>query len=65
MYKEVFASGETARKLGMSREHLLYLIDKKLVPGPSYQVPGRRLFTPADIERIAAALRKHPEWGGD
>jgi len=64
MSKEVFASGETAQQLGMSREHLLYLIDKKLVPGPSFRVPGRRLFTPADIERISEVLCKHPDLKG-
>jgi hypothetical protein len=44
----------------MSRQHLQYLIDKGKLPGPSLQVPGRRLFTEEDVQRILDALQSNP-----
>jgi hypothetical protein len=44
----------------MSRQHLQYLIDAGKLPGPSLQVPGRRLFTQEDVQRILDALRSNP-----
>jgi hypothetical protein len=56
MPKKVFTSGQAALKVGLARWRLLYLIEKGEVPGPSLQVPGRRLFTAEDIRSIARAL---------
>jgi hypothetical protein len=53
-------SGQVAARLGVPRWRLLYLIEKGVVPGPSVQVPGRRLFTPADVERIAQVFEERP-----
>jgi hypothetical protein len=43
---------------------LLYLIERGELPGPSHTVPGRRLFTPEDEQRIHAALEAKPELRG-
>jgi hypothetical protein len=48
--------GPVAARLGQPRWWLAYLIDRGDVPGPSLQVPGRRLFTDEDVEKIRAAL---------
>jgi hypothetical protein len=45
----------------MARQRLLYRIERGDLPGPSYEVPGRRLFTEEDVQRIAAILEKRPE----
>jgi len=61
----LFASGQAALQVGLPRWRLLYLVEKGLVPGPSLQVPGRRLFTADDIEKITAILKEQPELMGD
>ena len=48
--------GEVATILGLPRWRLAYLVERNTVPGPSVQVPGRRLFTSDDVERIRDCL---------
>jgi hypothetical protein len=60
MAKRWLTSGQVALRVGLPRWRLLYLIESGAVPGPSVQVPGRRLFAPADVERIAQALEQRP-----
>jgi len=50
--------GAVAAELGVPRWRLAYLIERGDVPGPSLHVPGRRLFTEADVEKIRLALVK-------
>lgn len=45
-------TGEVAKKLGMPRWRLAYLIDRGDVGGPAVVVPGRRLFSEQDVDRI-------------
>jgi DNA-binding transcriptional MerR regulator len=56
--------GPVAARLGIARWQLAYRIDRGDVPGPSLQVPGRRLFSEDDVEQIRQALaeraRAHP-----
>jgi DNA-binding transcriptional MerR regulator len=52
--------GHVASLLGVPRWRLAYLIERGEVPGPSLQVPGRRLFTEDDIARIRSALARRP-----
>jgi DNA-binding transcriptional MerR regulator len=57
MPDHVYSSiGAVAARLGIPRWRLAYLIERGDVPGPSFQVPGRRLFSEEDIERIIQAL---------
>lgn len=56
----LLTSGEVAARVGLTRSRLLYLIERRLVPGPTYLVPGRRLFTPADVALIDQALSSRP-----
>jgi DNA-binding transcriptional MerR regulator len=48
--------GAVADQLAIPRWKLAYLIDRGDVPGPSQQVPGRRLFSEADVELIREAI---------
>ncbi len=60
MQKKWLTSGQVAARVGLPRWRLLYLIERGAVPGPSLQVPGRRLYTAADVDRIAEALEQQP-----
>jgi hypothetical protein len=51
-----FTTGSVATQLGVPRWKLSYLIERGAVPGPSLNVPGRRLFSGDDVERIRRAL---------
>jgi hypothetical protein len=48
--------GHVANLLAIPRWRLAYLIDRGDVPAPSLQVPGRRLFSDEDVERIRRAI---------
>lgn len=63
-------SGAVATEVGLPRWKLLYFIEKGDLPRPSYQVPGRRLFTDADVSAIRQALDakpalREPVWNRD
>jgi DNA-binding transcriptional MerR regulator len=50
--------GPVAAELGIPRWRLAYLIERGDLPAPSAQVPGRRLFTDEDVERLRDALSR-------
>jgi hypothetical protein len=56
--------GRVAQLGKTSRQRLSYLIEKGKVPGPSLQVPGRRLFTERDVQEILKRLEEEPELRG-
>jgi hypothetical protein len=58
MVTELFSSGFVANELQIPRWWLLYRIERGDVPGPSVNVPGRRLFTRQDIAEIGAAIER-------
>ena len=53
--------GAVAQLVGIPRWRLAYLIERGDLPGPSLQVPGRRLFSEEDIDRIRGALKSQLE----
>lgn len=48
--------GPVAAHLGIPRWQLAYLIERGEVPPPSLHVPGRRLSSAEDVERIRQVL---------
>lgn len=57
MSKQDFKTiGAVAAELGIDRWRLAYLIERGAVPEASVKIPGRRLFTPSDIEAIEDAI---------
>jgi len=56
MEKSYITIGELAARLGIARWKLAYWIERDMVPRPSVQVPGRRLFSEADVEAIRARV---------
>jgi len=62
--KGLYTSGAVADRVSMSRARFLYLVERGNLPAPTFQVPGRRLFTEADVLRIEAALAANPDLRG-
>ncbi len=52
--------GAVANVLPVPRWWLAYLVERGEVPGPSLQVPGRRLFTGEDVRKVREALARRP-----
>jgi DNA-binding transcriptional MerR regulator len=48
--------GEVAKQVEIPRWRLAYLIERGDLPGPSLQVPGRRLFSEKDVDCIRKTL---------
>lgn len=58
MDETFFTSGEAAETVGIPRSRFLYLVERGDLPAPSHAVPGCRLFTAEDLERIKVALAR-------
>lgn len=58
MNEELFSTGQVAARINLPRWQLQYLIERGAVPGPSVQVPGRRLFSIDDVRKIAEAMER-------
>ena len=48
--------GEVAKRCGLPRWKLAYLIERGDLPEASLHVPGRRLFTESDVQKVLKAL---------
>lgn len=59
----LLGSGGVAERLGIPRWLLLYRIERGELPGPSLTAAGRRLFTEADVQKLAVVLQTRPELG--
>lgn len=59
--ERVFTSGDVARHAGVPRWKLMYLIERGELPAPNSVVPGRRLFTAAEVETICELVKKRSE----
>ncbi len=62
--EHLFTSGAVSERVRLTRARLLYLIERGVLPGPSFTVPGRRLFTPGDLARIEGVLAARPDLVG-
>jgi DNA-binding transcriptional MerR regulator len=52
---------DVARTLGCQPHRIVYLLSSGQVPEPALRLGNRRIFTRADIDRIAAKLGSHAE----
>jgi len=53
---------DVARLLGIKAYRLQYVFVHGVVPEPSLRISGRRIFTPADVRRLAEHFKiKLPE----
>ena len=60
MTSKMQTSGAVAAQVGLPRWKLVYLIERGALPHPTFHVPGRRLFTDADVRAIKQALDARP-----
>ncbi len=58
---KMHTSGAVATEVHLPRWKLVYLIERGVLPQPTFNVPGRRLFTEADITAIRKALDAKPQ----
>jgi len=56
MERSYITIGELAARVGVSRWKLAYWIERGVLPRPSVEVPGRRLFSEEDVEVIKARV---------
>lgn len=63
--ESLLTSGAVADRVQLLRWRLLYLIERGVLPGPSFSVPGRRLFTEDDVRRIESVLAERPGLRGE
>lgn len=55
-----YTLGELAAGLNIPRWKLAYLIERGELPEASRKVPGRRLFSAEDVEKIRQILKDKP-----
>ena len=58
MSANMMGSGKVAELVGVPRHRLIWLLDTGRVPEPALKLPGRRLFSSQDVERIREAMDK-------
>lgn len=58
MASDFYGIGQVAERVGLTRSKLIYLVERGELPGASYEIPGRRLFSEDDIQRIAKSLNE-------
>ena len=51
--------GTLAELLGIDRWRVAYLIERCILPEASVTVPGRRLFSEKDVERVKQAYSEY------
>lgn len=53
----VYSTGTAARKLGVKRYQLEYLLETDQVPEPALRVAGKRVWTLDEVERVGRFLQ--------
>ena len=54
MTEELCSIRDVGRRLGIAPHQIAYAHAQERLPEPQYRVAGKRIYTPADIERVAA-----------
>ena len=60
--KEHFLLGEVAKVLAHKPHQIVHLLTTAKIPEPQVRIANKRLFTRADIERLAKYFRVTPIW---
>lgn len=61
---EFLTIGQVAREIGVPRWRLAYWLERGDLPQPTLTVPGRRLWSREDVERVKSLLRVDGEAEG-
>jgi len=51
---ELLSIRDVGRRLGVAPHQIAYAHVQERIPEPEYRVAGTRIYTPADVERVAA-----------
>lgn len=57
-HETLLGTGAVATLLNIRRDRLIALLDWGKLPEPSVRVPGRRLFSAEDVEKLRVALKQ-------
>jgi len=49
---------DVAHLLGVKAYRIEYLLAHEIVPEPAHKISGRRVFEPADVQRLAAHFQR-------
>lgn len=60
--REHFLLGEVAKVLGRKPHQIVHLLTTAKIPEPQTRIANKRLFTRADIQRLAKYYRVTPNW---
>ena len=56
MNEQLFLIGDVARRLNVAPHRVAYLFLTRKLPEPQLRLGNRRIFTEADVRRVAEAL---------
>jgi len=60
--KEHYLLGEVSRVLGRKPHQIVHLLTSGKIPEPQQRISNKRLFTEADITRLARHFKVTPKW---
>jgi hypothetical protein len=60
--KKQYLLGEVAKILGCRPHRITYLITSGQAPEPERRIANKRLFSEADVSRLARRLKAEPDW---
>jgi DNA-binding transcriptional MerR regulator len=58
MAQQLFLISDVARRLNVPTHRIAYLFMTRKLPEPQLRLGNRRMFTLADVQRVAKALRQ-------
>jgi DNA-binding transcriptional MerR regulator len=64
---ELLSIRDVGRRLGIAPHQIAYAHTQERLPEPQFRVAGHRIYTPADIEKVATyfAEKRRKKAGGD
>jgi DNA-binding transcriptional MerR regulator len=65
MTEELLSIRDVGRRLGIAPHQIAYAHSQEKLPEPQYRVAGKRIYTPADIEKVAAYFAERSRRDGD
>ncbi len=54
MTEELLSIRDVGRRLGIAPHQIAYAHAQERLPEPQYRIAGKRIYTPADVQKVAA-----------
>jgi len=58
MSERLYSTGDVARRLGIQRYQLEYLVETQQIPEPAVRVAGKRVWNEAEVQEAAKFLER-------